>query len=95
MANRLRCKKCGGRLVYEELYQLTNSEIDKVINEKVQGEIDRKIAHDWIIDGMTYLQILHKYFPQCDDYSDKAKQRAIRFRIKPIIEKVTKENARR
>ena len=74
--------------------QMTNSEIDQVIYEKVQGEINRKIAHDRIIDEMTYLQILHEHFPQYDDYSDRAKQRVIRFRIKPIIEKVVKKNAR-
>ena len=85
----------GGEVGVKNVMQMTNSEIDQVINEKVQGEIDRKIAHNRIIDEMTYLQILHEHFPQYDDYSDKAKQRAIRFRIKPIIEKVTKENARR
>ena len=78
----------------KNIMQMANSEIDQVINKKVQGEMDRKIVHNRIIDGMTYLQILHEHFPQYDDHSDKAKQRIIRVRIKPVIEKATKENVR-
>lgn len=74
--------------------QMKNSEIDRIINMRLGKELDRKIAHSRIIDGMTYAQILCKFFPQYEDSSDRVKKRVIRFKIRPIIEKAMTETPR-
>ena len=65
----------------------SNSEIKRIIDTIFQKEVDKKIAHNRIIDGMTYDQILKQNFIELGECSDKTRELFIKKRIIPIVEK--------
>ena len=67
---------------------LSNNEIEKIIQSTFEDKIERKIVHSRIIDGLPYDEILKECFT--DEYCNKAKDKIIQMKIHPLINKLYK-----
>lgn len=72
-----------------EMMNLSNTEINKMIQNTFSSEIERTVVRCRIIDGFTYDEIVNRYY-KGEFISDKTKKEIIRTKIQPLIEKLFK-----
>lgn len=72
-----------------EITNLSNAEIDKMIQNAFPNVIEKAVVHCRIIDGLTYDEIVNKYY-KGEFVSDRTKKEIIRTKIQPLIEKLFK-----
>lgn len=72
-----------------EIMNLSNTEINKMIQNTFSSEMERTVVRCRIIDGLTYDEIVNRYY-KGEFISDKTKKEIVRTKIQPLIEKLFK-----
>ena len=68
---------------------LSNTEINKMIQNNFSNEMERTVVRCRIIDGLTYDEIMNRYY-KGEFISDRTKKVIVRTEIQPLIEKLFK-----
>lgn len=72
-----------------EILNLTNTEINTMIQKTFTSETERNIVRCRIIDSLTYDEIVNKYY-NGEFISNRTKRIIVRTKIQPLIEKLHK-----
>lgn len=72
-----------------EIMNLSNTEINQMIQKTFTSKTERNVVRCRIIDGWTYDEIVNKYY-NGEFISDREKRVIVRTKIQPLIEKLCK-----
>ena len=72
-----------------EIINLSNTEIKNMIQNTFSSEMERTVVRCRIIDGLTYDEIVNRYY-EGEFISDRTKKIIVRTKIKPLIDKLFK-----
>ena len=72
-----------------EIMNLSNTEINKIIQNTFSSEMERTVVRFRIIDGLTYDEIVNRYY-KGEFIPDRTKKVIVRTKIQPLIEKFYK-----
>ena len=73
-----------------KMENLSNTEINKMIQNTFSSETERTVVRCRIIDGLTYDEIVNRYY-NGEFISDRTKDTIVRTKIQPLIKKLLKE----
>jgi hypothetical protein len=72
-----------------EIMNLSNTEINKTIQNTFSSEMERTVVRCRIIDGLTYDEIVNRDY-KGEFISDRTKEAIVRTKIQPLIERFFK-----